>query len=239
VISRSFAHAVRLVALLNLAFFGVEFAVALHIGSVSLFADSVDFIEDASVNFLILFALAWSIRTRARVGMMLALILLVPGLATLWTAGHKLLMAGGFRPVGFDPVATKGSMFGRYYERIGLLSSPARTRGNYRAPSMQFRTVARKAFILAVGSLTIASCAPAPPDQKTIAVCRATAAVRAKGMPLTSSDIGELVEECMSDKGFTVIENGRGCTSDYHTAVNRTCYYRNSLLGRLYARFGR
>ena len=72
-ISRSFAHAVRLVALLNLAFFGVEFAVALHIGSVSLFADSVDFLEDASVNFLILFALAWSIRTRARVGMMLAL----------------------------------------------------------------------------------------------------------------------------------------------------------------------
>jgi Co/Zn/Cd efflux system component len=81
VISRSFAHAVRLVALLNLAFFGVEFAVALHIGSVSLFADSVDFLEDASLNFLILFALAWSIRTRARVGMMLALILLVPGLA--------------------------------------------------------------------------------------------------------------------------------------------------------------
>lgn len=80
-ISRSFAHAVRLVALLNLAFFGVEFAVALHIGSVSLFADSVDFLEDASLNFLILFALAWSIRTRARVGMMLALILLVPGLA--------------------------------------------------------------------------------------------------------------------------------------------------------------
>jgi Co/Zn/Cd efflux system component len=81
VISRSFAHAVRLVALPNLAFFGVEFAVALHIGSVSLFADSVDFLEDASLNFLILFALAWSIRTRARVGMMLALILLVPGLA--------------------------------------------------------------------------------------------------------------------------------------------------------------
>ena len=89
---RSFAQAVQLVALFNLAYFAVEFAVAVHIKSVSLFADSVDFLEDASVNFLILFALAWSVRARARVGMVLALILLVPGLATLWTAGHKLLM---------------------------------------------------------------------------------------------------------------------------------------------------
>ena len=31
------------VAILNLAYFGVEFSVALIIGSVSLFADSVDF----------------------------------------------------------------------------------------------------------------------------------------------------------------------------------------------------
>ena len=45
---------VRLVALLNLGYFVVEFAVALRIGSVSLFADSVDFLEDASVNLLIL-----------------------------------------------------------------------------------------------------------------------------------------------------------------------------------------
>jgi hypothetical protein len=38
---------------LNLAYFGVEFGVAVAIGSVSLFADSIDFLEDASVNFLI------------------------------------------------------------------------------------------------------------------------------------------------------------------------------------------
>lgn len=84
-------QAVRLVAILNLAYFGVEFAMALRIGSVSLFADSVDFLEDASVNFLILLALAWSVRARARVGMALAAILLAPGLATLWTAWHKVL----------------------------------------------------------------------------------------------------------------------------------------------------
>jgi Co/Zn/Cd efflux system component len=42
------------VVALNLGYFGIEFAVATHIGSVSLFADSLDFIEDATVNALIL-----------------------------------------------------------------------------------------------------------------------------------------------------------------------------------------
>jgi Co/Zn/Cd efflux system component len=81
---------VRLVALLNLGYFGIEFAVALAIGSVSLFADSIDFLEDTSVNFLILSALGWSAKHRARLGMGLAGILLIPGLATLWTAWEKL-----------------------------------------------------------------------------------------------------------------------------------------------------
>ncbi|TGD92262.1 cation transporter [Methylobacterium nonmethylotrophicum] len=80
---------VALVAALNLAYFGVEFAVALAIGSVSLFADSVDFLEDASVNLLIVVALGWTAKNRARLGMLLAGILLVPGLATVWTAWAK------------------------------------------------------------------------------------------------------------------------------------------------------
>jgi Co/Zn/Cd efflux system component len=80
---------VLLVALLNLAYFGVEFAVAIAIGSVSLFADSVDFLEDASINLLIAVALSWSAVNRARLGMALAGILLVPALATLWTAWQK------------------------------------------------------------------------------------------------------------------------------------------------------
>ena len=80
---------VLIVALLNLGYFGIEFAVGLAIGSVSLFADSVDFLEDASVNLLIFFALAWSASTRARVGMALAGILLVPALALLWALYGK------------------------------------------------------------------------------------------------------------------------------------------------------
>ncbi|HUZ90300.1 MAG TPA: cation transporter [Methylocella sp.] len=87
-----FRRAVRFVALANLAYFGIEFVVALVIGSVSLFADSIDFLEDASVNLLILAALGWTARSRARVGMGLAGILLVPGLATLWVAWQKVLV---------------------------------------------------------------------------------------------------------------------------------------------------
>ncbi len=83
---------VILVAVLNLGYFGVEFAVAVAIGSVSLFADSIDFLEDASVNLLIAIALGWSATSRARVGMALAGILLVPGLATLWTAWEKFMV---------------------------------------------------------------------------------------------------------------------------------------------------
>jgi len=82
-------RAVRLVAILNIAYFGIEFAVAAAIQSVSLFADSIDFLEDASVNFLILAALDLTARRRARVGMALAAVLLIPGLATLWTAWRK------------------------------------------------------------------------------------------------------------------------------------------------------
>ncbi len=92
--------AVRLVAILNLAYFGIEFAVGVAIGSVSLFADSIDFLEDASVNFLILVALGWSTPRRARLGMALAGILLIPGLATAWTAWRKFLI-----PVPPAPVA--------------------------------------------------------------------------------------------------------------------------------------
>lgn len=77
------------VAALNLAYFGVEFTVALAIGSVSLFADSIDFLEDTAVNALILLALGWRRAHRARVGLILAGLLLAPGIATLWTAWEK------------------------------------------------------------------------------------------------------------------------------------------------------
>lgn len=82
---------VLFVCLANLAWFFVEFGVARGIGSVALFADSIDFLEDAAVNLLVFMALAWTPRQRARVGMLLAVLLLVPAAAALWTIGQKLL----------------------------------------------------------------------------------------------------------------------------------------------------
>jgi Co/Zn/Cd efflux system component len=87
--NRSIRRAVTFVALLNLSYFVVEFSVAIAIGSVSLFADSIDFLEDTSLNLLILVGLTWSARKRARLGMLLAGILLIPGVATVWTAWLK------------------------------------------------------------------------------------------------------------------------------------------------------
>ncbi len=96
----SLKRVVGWVAALNLAYFGIEYAVAISIGSVSLFADSIDFLEDASVNLLILFALGWSARARGLVGIGLAALILVPGIATLWTAWEKFAM-----PIPPEPIS--------------------------------------------------------------------------------------------------------------------------------------
>lgn len=82
---------VIIVAVLNLGYFGVEFIAALRINSVSLFADSVDFLEDASVNLLIFVAIGWTAVRRAQMGMVLAGLMGVPALAFLWTLWQKYL----------------------------------------------------------------------------------------------------------------------------------------------------
>jgi Co/Zn/Cd efflux system component len=124
---------VGIVAALNLAYFGVEFAVALAIKSVSLFADSIDFLEDASINLLILVALGWTARQRAKLGMVLAGILLIPSLATLWTAWRQFSL-----PVAPDPASlswtgagalavnlTCAFLLARYRHQGGSLSKAA------------------------------------------------------------------------------------------------------------------
>lgn len=93
-----FKKAVFGVALLNFAYFWVEYGVALQIGSVSLFADSIDFLEDAAVNLLILIAIGWSLHRRVQVGMALSAIILIPSLTTLWMVWQKYL-----HPVAPDP----------------------------------------------------------------------------------------------------------------------------------------
>jgi Co/Zn/Cd efflux system component len=124
---------VRLAAILNFTYFGVEFAVALAIGSVSLFADSIDFLEDTAVNFLILLALDWRAQYRARMGMVLAGVLLVPGVATLWTAWHKFTVPVPPSPLplslaGAGALAVNLScaiMLARYRQQSGSLTRAA------------------------------------------------------------------------------------------------------------------
>jgi Co/Zn/Cd efflux system component len=117
------------VALANLAYFGVEFAVALAIGSVALFADSIDFLEDASVNLLIFLALGWSLRARARVGMALAGILLLPALALLWALWQKL-----HAPV--PPAAVPLSLTGSGALAVNLACALALARYRHHAGSL-------------------------------------------------------------------------------------------------------
>ncbi len=122
-----------LAALLNLAYFGIEFAVAHTIRSVTLFADSVDFLEDTSLNLLILVALAWPTRQRAMVGMALAAILLIPGVATLWTAWEKFQMPAGPDPLSLSLTGlgalvvnlTCALLFARYRRFGGSLTKAA------------------------------------------------------------------------------------------------------------------
>ncbi len=75
---RQLRRAVLIVAVLNFAYFFVEFTVALTAGSVSLLADSVDFLEDASVNLLIFIALGWPLARRAVLGKAMTVIILAP-----------------------------------------------------------------------------------------------------------------------------------------------------------------
>lgn len=155
---------VRLVALLNLAYFGVEFAVALAIGSVSLFADSVDFLEDASINVLILVALGWSARSRARLGMALAFILLVPGLATLWTAWAKFQL-----PVAPAPLPLSLAGLGAFAVNLACAAMLARFRSHSgsltRAAFLSARNdVAANVAIVAAGLVTAFAWRSAWPD---------------------------------------------------------------------------
>jgi Co/Zn/Cd efflux system component len=157
-------RAVRLVVALNLGYFGVEFAVALAIGSVSLFADSVDFLEDASVNMLILLALSWPARARARVGMALAAILLVPGLATLWTALQKI-----GDPVAPDPLPLSLAGLGALAVNLTAAAILVRFRRQggslTRAAFLSARNDAlANLAIIAAGLLTAFLCRSAWPD---------------------------------------------------------------------------
>jgi divalent metal cation (Fe/Co/Zn/Cd) transporter len=91
VTTRQLKTAVLWAAVLNGGYFFVEFFAGLAAGSVSLIADSIDFLEDASLNVLILVGFAFAAAARARLGSVLAIIIGVPSLAALVAAIDKVL----------------------------------------------------------------------------------------------------------------------------------------------------
>ena len=87
------------VAALNLSYFGIEFYFAQRYNSVALFSDSLDFLEDASVNLLIFLAFSLAAVWRKRLSYLFALLLLLPAVGFFWNAISKLS----------DPVAPGGT----------------------------------------------------------------------------------------------------------------------------------
>ena len=100
-----FKKAVFFVAILNLLYFFVEFIVALNIRSVSLLADSIDFIEDASINFLIFFAVSLTTIKKARISILLSIIMLLPGIIALWAVWQQIIHQEPPAPVELSTVA--------------------------------------------------------------------------------------------------------------------------------------
>ena len=86
----SIRNIVRIVAIANLSYFAVEFFFALSIGSVSLFADSIDFLEDASVNILIFIGLGWSLVARKRLSRFFAVLLMIPAVSVVISTVYKI-----------------------------------------------------------------------------------------------------------------------------------------------------
>lgn len=84
--ARRLRQIVLVVAVLNLSYFFVEFTVALTAGSVSLLADSVDFLEDTAINLLIFIALGWPLAKRAAMGKAMAIVILGPAAVAAWQA---------------------------------------------------------------------------------------------------------------------------------------------------------
>jgi Co/Zn/Cd efflux system component len=153
----SLRRAVGWVAGLNLAYFGIEYSVAVSIGSVSLFADSIDFLEDASINLLILLALGWTARARGLVGMVLAALILVPGAATLWEAWGKFAM-----PIPPEPLSLSLTGMGAFVVNLTCTVLLMRVRSHAgsltRAAFLSARNdVAANVAIVVAGPITVAT----------------------------------------------------------------------------------
>lgn len=119
------AATLRFVVLLNLCAFAAEFTIAVLIDSVALFADSVDFLEDLAMSGLVLAALRFSPRIRAKLGMGLAALLLLPAGAMLVALAQKFTTA---TPVVPEPAALGLTGLGAFAVNVACAVLLARVR---------------------------------------------------------------------------------------------------------------
>lgn len=94
-----------IVLAINLVMFGVEAGAAWWAESTALLADSVDMLGDAAVYAMSIFVLSRSIRWRSGAAVAKGVIILVFGLAVLWSAGRSLIGEA-------DPAGATMSTFG-------------------------------------------------------------------------------------------------------------------------------
>lgn len=92
-ISRAAAYrkALLIAAGLNMAMVIVEVAAAFFANSMALFADAVDFYEDAMTYLMAVALIGFGYRVRAAFGALLALLMLLPSLWIAWKAIEQLL----------------------------------------------------------------------------------------------------------------------------------------------------
>lgn len=103
-------RAVAWVFALNLIYFFIEFTAATLFSSVSLLADSIDFLEDSALNLLILVGIGWTLAARVRLSRVLALMMLIPVVSAGWLVVEKILSpevpeAGWMTGVGVGALA--------------------------------------------------------------------------------------------------------------------------------------
>ncbi len=101
----AYRTALLVCALLNLAMLLIEGGVGLWIGSSALLADAVDFLEDATVLGLALFAIGWSGRERATAGLVQGLAMAGVGVAAVTQIIRRILEGGMPSPSPMGGVA--------------------------------------------------------------------------------------------------------------------------------------
>ncbi len=104
-LTRNARTIVAVVAALNLLGALVEGVIAGIIGSVSLWADAADFLEDFLINALVLLALGWSVGSRRKASYGLAALILIPATAALVTAIMKILHPSAPEPFTLSATA--------------------------------------------------------------------------------------------------------------------------------------